>query len=1424
MSDQYGTHGAQQGGTSGGNVDNTSSHAGVSGENVSRSASGTELDSRDAALLLAIDGLLDNASSEPGTEAQPGPTHRVNLAAARPADRGPLAMQVPAARDSADGDLRIALSARLVDATPNARHEFRDELREQLLQRHPASSAHLASAAQADGAHAGVAQEELQQGNEGTSSTPAPGTHGSGMPASDRSGERSRQKVARWSRPGWASPPAWLVGRASARRDPGVRVPAPTAGARGRRLVVSGSLGAMGLLLLLVLFVGMSTMLNMLNAIKVRQMAGGDPNHSAATTATIELSADQSTAPGANTPPAVEIASCPAWVIQDSPSPGAYNVLDAVGASSPDDAWAVGYYSDSGVGKGNTFFSDYIGSQAKSLILRWDGKSWSHVPSPNPGSANNLLHGVAAISRDDAWAVGSYIDAGTGAGNAPGDAGTERTLILHWDGKTWQQVPSPSPDAVRNRLFGIVALSKDDIWAVGAYGQDFTAEGASRTLVLHWDGKTWQQVPSPSPGTTGNVLYGVAASGSNDAWAVGVKASREGQMPSHDVGSLMLRWNGSRWSEEPVPQGGNMLTGVGASAGGAVWAVGALASEGSNNSIILRREGVNWTGWPIALPGASAPDFHGLNGVVTLGSNNAWAVGFHDARGPGAQRSETLVMHWDGSIWSRFPTPNRQLAPGAAGGGAIRTKADQLNGIAAAPVGQYLWAVGYSSAHTGGTDSRSQTLILTYASDGGACPTPTSVTDSTAQATPTATPGSAVPATPSAAATTSPAASSPPPSTSTPLTPTPIQPAPASVADLEPLIEKAEVIAHVRVFGYNQEGQDAILSMEIQPWATNPKRTDARTLYLHVPPQLWDQMPASFQGTRDPMGNSGKNDMYVMFLSKGPSDSIYGADLYYLTDGPQGAFLVRNGKIGDSAFPQYNGMNVDDFKRLITGEPTPIPTVAAQITPTRLPNSPPVSLARESDGFRLDVHEGSAYFGSPLGSPWVGPSRLLVEWVGTPSSPGGSHRYATYILDTANGKLVTLPGNEPNRNVFLSPDGNRAVMVWQSITLRVAIYDFRSGELHTVIDIEPGATQWAGPAIDLSGFRPGTEVFVDAVPVWAGNDRFALNVMRRSEAGPESNWNKALLVDIPRQEVRALVEQGIAVAAWPDGSVLLRGTRIDGAMQLFRPGDKSPRTIVAAGPWNIGWSVSPDGNRVAWLEMTPPPGDWSERLPSPCCSDDPLPIAHGIVVWDHAAGKLQRLEARDFAGSTPDVGWSEWQTLRWSNDSSALFYAAHPSQGHTRLYRLSLNGQATALVDLDKHVGFDVIAEGDDGSVYYLIIGMDCQNCSQLTRRRPDGAIEAVHPNGISVEWRVDEWGHLEVLKDGGVTITDLSSGQSHHVNFPGQQVGSDQIGWSTVSRLIPVSPDGRWAAYAGSQSDAITVGPDGRSDRGRTVYVVRVK
>jgi len=105
-------------------------------------------------------------------------------------------------------------------------------------------------------------------------------------------------------------------------------------------------------------------------------------------------------------------------------------------------AWAVGtsatpYYSAT--------------SGASTVIVHWDGTTWTRIPSPNPGS-ESYLRGVAATSPTDAWAVGNSYTA-TGL----------KSVIEHWDGTAWTPVPSQN-----SPLYGVAATSPANAWAVGS--------------------------------------------------------------------------------------------------------------------------------------------------------------------------------------------------------------------------------------------------------------------------------------------------------------------------------------------------------------------------------------------------------------------------------------------------------------------------------------------------------------------------------------------------------------------------------------------------------------------------------------------------------------------------------------------------------------------------------------------------------------------------------------------------------------------------------------------------------------------------------------------------------------------------------------------------------------------------------------------
>src|SRR5436853_180578 len=131
-------------------------------------------------------------------------------------------------------------------------------------------------------------------------------------------------------------------------------------------------------------------------------------------------------------------------------------------------------------------FASFVGQSASAA-------DWQIVASPNVAGNSNVLEAISVVSANDIWAVGYSSD--SSFNNHP--------LTIHWNGATWNIVPSPSVND--DILFAVDAVASNDIWAVGRSFQE------AKTLTIHWNGSVWSVVPSPNDSTEDNILFGVAA-------------------------------------------------------------------------------------------------------------------------------------------------------------------------------------------------------------------------------------------------------------------------------------------------------------------------------------------------------------------------------------------------------------------------------------------------------------------------------------------------------------------------------------------------------------------------------------------------------------------------------------------------------------------------------------------------------------------------------------------------------------------------------------------------------------------------------------------------------------------------------------------------------------------------------------------------
>jgi hypothetical protein len=259
------------------------------------------------------------------------------------------------------------------------------------------------------------------------------------------------------------------------------------------------------------------------------------------------------------------------WVAMSSPAGVALRGLDVV---SPTEVWVAGYsgsaatvarwkngtwttrYTQASTGRHLTVFEaiavdpsgqvwavgwdrDYNapGRPVSSLVVHFDGTSWTREGTPNPANRNTLMD-VVALSNGEVFAVGVAQDT-SGGGITP------RSLMLRRQGGgrgTWASLIVPQGEAgSQDQLLSVAAVSSTSLWSVGYYNSP--SSGLYEPLLVHWTangGAGTLAVSQPSPALTVSALAsGVSATSAGNLWAAGYTAP-----PSSGNATLILKGTG----------------------------------------------------------------------------------------------------------------------------------------------------------------------------------------------------------------------------------------------------------------------------------------------------------------------------------------------------------------------------------------------------------------------------------------------------------------------------------------------------------------------------------------------------------------------------------------------------------------------------------------------------------------------------------------------------------------------------------------------------------------------------------------------------------------------------------------------------------------------------------------------------------------
>ncbi|MEU6228468.1 hypothetical protein [Streptomyces sp. NPDC047042] len=325
--------------------------------------------------------------------------------------------------------------------------------------------------------------------------------------------------------------------------------------------------------------------------------------------------------PASVAPPAAARTSAPAWHTSLAGTLKESALFD-IASVGPNDAWAVGIQWVSSVGQG--------------VILRWNGSSWQRESTPGVGQTG-VWHAVDGVSARDVWAYGWDQQGET---------------LAHFDGKQWKEAPLPeekgygnaklaaapgrvwlvSDTAINTYAHGvwqstplpaglfinaIEARTSHDAWAVGQFAY---AGRPSRSVLMHWDGRTWTETAPAGNDLLATAVYQESA---RSVWVTALAPYVEDEPQKTRV----LHWNGRTWRDVTGPVDGlwaNAITGDGK---GTVWVSGdPYGYEGT--ALYWRLRGGVWTSVAgDAVPGGQTQAYD-IEALAPTGrAGKFWSVG-----------------------------------------------------------------------------------------------------------------------------------------------------------------------------------------------------------------------------------------------------------------------------------------------------------------------------------------------------------------------------------------------------------------------------------------------------------------------------------------------------------------------------------------------------------------------------------------------------------------------------------------------------------------------------------------------------------------------------------------------------------------------------------------------------------------------------
>jgi len=343
-------------------------------------------------------------------------------------------------------------------------------------------------------------------------------------------------------------------------------------------------------------------------------------------------------AAGAGAQPAAdrgESAACP-WELMHAPNPGGSLILFGADATARDNMWAVG--TRTVFEPGDTPRYNYA--------ARWDGDSWVVTEPVQPSTLRDSqnLAGVLAMSPSDAIIVGTY--------NPP--AGSSQSQSQRWNGSNWTLLNSPSYSG--GTTFRSIGRAGDDIWAGGSKYSELPPPAASTfPMAARLNGNSWEVEFVPPLADTGgrsyNFIRAIGGATEDDVWGAGIAQEIAGDDPFGPA-AMMVHWDGSSWSQYDLfpilsSTAFSSVEGLLVFSSDNVWAAGFDYDLPNQRTLplVLHWDGSSWSNVPIPDIGMTAE----LRAIHGRSPDDIYAVG---TKAHSDGQPHGLMLHYDGVGWT----------------------------------------------------------------------------------------------------------------------------------------------------------------------------------------------------------------------------------------------------------------------------------------------------------------------------------------------------------------------------------------------------------------------------------------------------------------------------------------------------------------------------------------------------------------------------------------------------------------------------------------------------------------------------------------------------------------------------------------------------------------------------------------------------